>query len=74
MVDKKNKAVICTGFSNGKGHDFRLFKGSKTKMHPKKKAITDIGYQDCKSCISDLNCQKREVKKTFDKGRYSKFN
>ncbi len=33
--------VICTDFSNGKKHDFRLFKESKILIHPKVKAITD---------------------------------
>ncbi|KJV54494.1 putative transposase, partial [Orientia tsutsugamushi str. Kato PP] len=36
--------VICTDFSNGKKHDFRLFKKSKILIHPKVKAITDTGY------------------------------
>ncbi|SPR02535.1 IS5 family transposase ISOt6 [Orientia tsutsugamushi] len=41
MVDKKTHQVICTDFSNGKKHDFRLFKKSKILIHPKVKAITD---------------------------------
>ncbi len=45
MVDKKTHQVICTDFSNGKKHDFRLFKESKILIHPKVKAITDTGYQ-----------------------------
>ncbi|SPR09062.1 IS5 family transposase ISOt6 [Orientia tsutsugamushi] len=45
MVDKKTRQVICTDFSNGKKHDFRLFKESKILIHPKGKAITDTGYQ-----------------------------
>ncbi|KJV69736.1 putative transposase [Orientia tsutsugamushi str. TA716] len=34
MVDKKTCQVICTDFSNGKKHDFRLFKKSKILIHP----------------------------------------
>ncbi len=45
MVDKKTHQVICTDFSNGKKHDFRLFKESKILIHSKVKAITDTGYQ-----------------------------
>ena len=45
MVDKKTKQVIYTAFSNGKRHDFRLFKESKTKINPAIKVITDNGYQ-----------------------------
>ncbi|KJV52703.1 putative transposase [Orientia tsutsugamushi str. Gilliam] len=29
MVDKKTRQVICTDFSNGKKHDFRLFRNPK---------------------------------------------
>jgi len=37
--------VICTNFTNGKRHDFRLFKESKVYIHPEIKVITDTGYQ-----------------------------
>ncbi len=35
VVDKKDLAVICIAFANGKRHDFRLFKESKVRLHPK---------------------------------------
>jgi hypothetical protein len=44
VVDKKNRTVICTAFGNGKKHDFRLFKESKTHIHPETIAKTDTGY------------------------------
>ena len=44
IVDKKDKRIICTAFSNGKKHDFRLFKESKTHINPKIKSVTDTGY------------------------------
>lgn len=44
-MDKKTRRVICTAFSNGKRHDFRLFKESKTHIHPETTVITDTGYQ-----------------------------
>ncbi len=43
--DKFNKTVICTNFTNGKRHDFRLFKESGVHIHPKSKLLTDTGYQ-----------------------------
>jgi hypothetical protein len=43
-VDKKSKKVICTNFSNGKKHDFRLFKESRVRWTKKTKALTDSGY------------------------------
>lgn len=45
MVAKPSGQVICTFFSNGKRHDFRLFKESKTFIYPAIKVVTDTGYQ-----------------------------
>jgi hypothetical protein len=39
------KQVICTTFADGKRHDFRLCKESKTKIKPDIKIMTDTGYQ-----------------------------
>jgi len=39
-----DKRVICTYFGNGKQHDFKLFKESKTHISPYIKCITDSGY------------------------------
>jgi len=45
IVDKKQKAIICTSFSNGKRHDFRLFKEFGVHTHPKIKSLTDTGLK-----------------------------
>ena len=37
--------MICTSFANGKKHDFRLFKESKTRILPGIKVLADTGYQ-----------------------------
>ncbi|MBS0624001.1 MAG: hypothetical protein JSS62_05195 [Verrucomicrobia bacterium] len=42
--DKKSQGIICTAFSNGKRHDFRLFKDSKTCIHPAITVVVDTGY------------------------------
>ncbi|KAG6559901.1 hypothetical protein RHOW815_000084 [Candidatus Rhabdochlamydia sp. W815] len=63
IVDKKSQKVICTAFSNGKRHDFRLFKESKTKIYPKTKVITDTGYQGLQKIHSHTNMPKRKNKK-----------
>jgi hypothetical protein len=44
FVDKAARKVVCTAFANGKCHDFRLFKESKTFIHPQTTAKTDTGY------------------------------
>jgi ribosomal protein L17 len=36
--------VICTTFTNGKRHDFRLFKESRLHCQDKTKLLVDTGY------------------------------
>ena len=40
---------MCTTFSKGKPHDFRIFKESKMLMHPTIKVITDSQYSKKRS-------------------------
>lgn len=63
MVDKKTTKVICTNFSNGKKHDFRLFKDSKTHIHPETKTITDTGYQGIQKIHKKSELPKKRSKK-----------
>jgi len=51
VVDKKSQQIICTAFANGKRHDFRLFKESKTQIHPAIGVVTDTGFRDSKRFI-----------------------
>ena len=62
-MDKKTKKVICTAFANGKRHDFRLFKESKTKINPDIKVITDTGYQGIQKLHSKSDLPKKKTKK-----------
>ena len=63
MVDKKEKVVICTSFSNGKCHDFKLFKESRIRFHPKTKSLTDSGYQGIEEIHSNTQLPKKKTKK-----------
>ena len=70
MVDKKEKVVICTSFSNGKCHDFKLFKESRVRFHPKTKSLTDSGYQGIEEIHSNTQLPKKEnEKKPFEQTR-----
>jgi len=62
-VDKKTKAIICIAFSNGKRHDFKLFKESKTKIHPEIKIVTDTGYQGIQKLHRKSELPKKRSKK-----------
>lgn len=44
MVDKRSARIICTAFTNGKRHDFRLFKESGLRPHPDIEILVDSGY------------------------------
>ena len=63
MVDKRSQRIICTAFSNGKRHDFRLFKESKTYIHPQTKVITDSGYQGIQRIHRNSQLPKKKTKK-----------
>lgn len=63
VVDKKSKRVICTSYSNGKKHDFRLYKESKTKIHPGINVLTDSGYQGLQKLHIKTEMPKKRSKK-----------
>jgi DDE superfamily endonuclease len=63
VVDKKTRQVICTNFANGKKHDFRLFKESKTNIHPAILVLTDTGYQGLAKLHANCELPKKKSKK-----------
>ena len=63
VVDKKTHQVICTAFTNGKRHDFRLFKESKTQIHPGIIAKTDTGYTGITKIHANSSLPKKKTKK-----------
>ena len=63
VVDKKTRKIICTAFANGKRHDFRLFKESKTHIAEKIQADTDTGYQGIKKLHSNSVLPTKKTKK-----------
>lgn len=60
---KKKKTIICTNFSNGKRHDFRLFKESGVHIHPRVKSLTDTGYQGIHKLHNNSELPKKKTKK-----------
>ncbi|HHF7390741.1 TPA: IS5 family transposase, partial [Legionella anisa] len=63
IVDKNQKKIICTSFSNGKRHDFRLFKESGVHIHPETKSLTDTGYQGIQKLHQNAALPKKKTKK-----------
>lgn len=63
MVNKLTKTIICTAFSNGKKHDFQLFKESGVHFKESTEVKVDTGY---------LGLPKRHVKTTMPKKKSKK--
>jgi hypothetical protein len=63
VVDKKTKKVICTSFSNGKKHDFRLFKESRVRWTKNRCGVTDSGYTGIQKLQSSTKLPKKSSKK-----------
>jgi hypothetical protein len=55
--------VICTCFGNGKRHDFRLFKESKTHIREETQAEADTGYQGIEKLHANSVLPKKRTKK-----------
>ena len=64
-MDKKSQQIICTAFANGKRHDFRLFKESKTRIHAAISVVTDTGYQGLQKIHAKTQMPKKRSKKNL---------
>lgn len=55
--------MICTSFSNGKKHDFKLFKESKVRWTKERSGLTDSGYTGIKKLQKNSRLPKKSSKK-----------
>ncbi len=62
-MGKKSKKVICTNYSNGKCHDFKLFKKSSIRLYESIKAFTDTGYLGMQKIHKNTFMPKKRSKK-----------
>lgn len=62
-MDKKSAAIICTALTNGKCHDYRLFKKSGVKIAEKIKVMTDTGYQGLQKIHINTAMPKKKSKR-----------
>lgn len=53
---------MCTNFSNGKCHDFNLFKISKLRINPQIETLADSGYQGIHEFHSNTQIPKKKSK------------
>jgi len=63
VVDKKSQKTICTNFSNGKKHDFKLFKDSGVRWVKEIEGFVDSGYTGILKIQSNTQLPKKRTKK-----------
>jgi hypothetical protein len=63
VAEKKTRKIICTAFGKGRRHDFKLFKDSKTYIHPTTKCSVDTGYQGIAKLHPNVEIPKKRSKK-----------
>jgi hypothetical protein len=69
VVNKQNSKVICTDFTPGKTHDFKLFKNSEVHFMKDTSAITDSGYQGITELHPNSTTPYKRKRKQKDKPR-----
>ncbi|MEG4508542.1 IS5 family transposase [Microcoleus sp. F6_B4] len=62
LANTKSTEIICTAFSNGKTHDFNLFKKSKIGMNEKLEILADKGYQGIKKIHANSRTPLKKIK------------
>lgn len=62
MVNKKDRKIIATHFSNGKTHDFELYKRSKLKFTRKTQLDLDLGYNGLQKLHPGARVPKKSSK------------
>lgn len=63
VFNRTTKKIICVKTSKGRKHDFRLFKESKTNIHPDNKVLVDSGYLGIKKFHTNSQIPKKSSKK-----------
>ena len=61
-MHKSLRKIICTNFTNGKEHDFKLFKNSKVRLKEETETIVDTGYLGMNKLHSNTNMPKKKSK------------
>jgi hypothetical protein len=63
IVNRFNAQIVCIYTGNGKMHDYRLFKESKTKINPAAVVVVDSGYQGLQKIHANTELPKKRTKK-----------
>ena len=63
MVNKKNSMILAVDFTNGKEHDFNLFKNSKIRTAKETAVLADTGYLGIDKVINNSRVPHKNSKK-----------
>ena len=63
LVNKSTKEILRTNFSNGKKHDFKLFKESNLKINAEIKILADTGYLGINKLFKNSETPQKNSKK-----------
>jgi hypothetical protein len=63
VINKATKTIICTAFSNGKKHDFKLFKESGVHFKESTEVKVDTGYLGLPKMHAKTIMPKKKSKK-----------
>ena len=63
IVNQKTGEIICTAHSQGKTHDFTLFKQSKISLNQTIKCLVDKGYQGIQKLHANSQVPKKKPRK-----------
>jgi len=64
VVEQASGQIICTAFSKGRVHDFRLFKLQPIPMLPEQLCLADKGYQGLTKLHSNSCTPTKKSRKT----------
>jgi len=62
VVEKKSRKILATNFSNGKTHDFELFKRSRLKISKRTRIDLDMGYKGIHKIHANCRMPKKKSK------------
>lgn len=61
-MNKKTEKIVATHFSNGKTHDFELYKRSQLKLSRSTQIVADLGYQGIEKLHPHVRIPKKKSK------------
>lgn len=61
-MNKKSEKILATNFSNGKTHDFELFKRSKLRFTKKTRMDLDLAYKGIEKIHRNVRMPKKKSK------------